>query len=325
MTCAVSIILPVYNGARYVACALRSVLAQTFSDFEVVVVNDGSTDQSREAIRPFLTDRRVKYIEQANAGVAAARNTALTAASGRLVAFIDQDDLWLPDKLKLQVSVMDSRPGVGLIHTAYELIDAEGRPMGEPSFHRWRPDVEGRCLRDLFIRNRVALPTAMARRSSLDKAGPFDSRIDGADEYAIWLQISAHAEVAYLPTVLARYRVHDSNASHNVLKMATAELGAVESLLRNQPQLRAEIGDSVIAERLGELCADVASYLAWLARDDISARRYWMRAMRHRPLHGRAFLGFAKTLIPPRWSSATKWYMRRMQAAMRRRGPTSQQ
>lgn len=128
----VSVIMPVYNGSRYLDQAIRSALAQTHERFELIIVNDCSTDDSDSIIRSHLADPRIVYLcNDANAGVAASRNHALRHARGRYICFHDQDDLWVPEKLALQLDVIEAHPDAGLLHAAYARIDPSGSVFKE--------------------------------------------------------------------------------------------------------------------------------------------------------------------------------------------------
>ena len=227
----VSVILPVYNGARFVRESIDSVLAQSFSAYEVVIVNDGSRDESEDVVRPYLSRANFKYLAQANQGVAAARNAGIRLADGELVTLIDQDDLWLPDKLELQVGYMDAHPEVGLLHTRVGFIDADSRAM-EQMWPGWVRDCAGWRTDKQLAGNPIAPLTAMFRRSCLDAVGLFDPACAPADDWDLWLRISRQAQLGFLEAVTGLYRYHDSNESKNILKMKLAEIRVVEAFLR---------------------------------------------------------------------------------------------
>jgi glycosyltransferase involved in cell wall biosynthesis len=123
----VSILMPVYNGEQHLSDAIESALAQTYQNFELLIINDGSTDNSADIIRPFLKDSRVIYIEQKNAGVAAARNTAIKHARGKYIGFLDQDDIWLNNKLEEQVAALEHDESVALVYSNQDFIDSYRR------------------------------------------------------------------------------------------------------------------------------------------------------------------------------------------------------
>jgi len=172
----VSVILPVYNGARFVREAIDSVLAQSFGVYEVMVVNDGSRDESEDVIRPCLSRPNFKYLAQANQGVPAGCNAGIRLADGELITLIDQDDLWPPDKLELQVRYMDAHPEVGLRHTRVDFIDADSRAM-EQMWPGWVRDCAGWRTDKQLAGNPIAPLKAMFRRACRDD-GLFDPAWD---------------------------------------------------------------------------------------------------------------------------------------------------
>jgi glycosyltransferase involved in cell wall biosynthesis len=194
----VSVVVPVYNGERFLAQALESALAQEYEPFEVIVVDDGSTDGSAAVAQAYP----VRYLNRRNGGVAAARNEGVTAATGEFLAFLDQDDLWLQGKLERQVSYLLEHPEVGFVHTSIEVLFEPGTPRP-----RWlKPDAP---------LNPFLPSTLMMRRETFELVGPFDPRFSMTSD-ADWLARARQAGVrrAVLDEPLVRYRVHDANGMH---------------------------------------------------------------------------------------------------------------
>ncbi|MEO0456087.1 MAG: glycosyltransferase family A protein [Cyanobacteria bacterium P01_A01_bin.114] len=190
----VSVIVPAYNAMAFLPQTLDSVLAQTFADFEVWVVNDGSTDPTAEWVSS-LTDRRVRLINQANQGCAIARNTGLLAACGQYVAFLDADDLWKPTKLEKQVQLLDSRPAIGLVYTGISTIDETGRPTGKIEL----PTVEGAVWDAVVEANPIMCgSTPMMRRACFESAGLFDPSLRSAEDWDLWIRIAEKYEFALI-------------------------------------------------------------------------------------------------------------------------------
>ena len=150
----VSIIIPLYNGNKYIYETILSVFEQTYSYYEIIIVDDGSIDDSYALIEKWVKDGRVKYHYQKNRGVAEARNTGIRVSSGELIALLDQDDRWLPNKLSLQVEYLQKHPSVGLVHSDIRFINESGIEIPAPSWN-WVKNVSGYCLGDLF---RVSIP-----------------------------------------------------------------------------------------------------------------------------------------------------------------------
>ncbi len=184
----VSVILPTYNKASLVAQAVESVLAQTYRDFEIVVVDDGSTDATREALSRY--GDRIVYIFQENAGPGAARNTAIRASKGDLLAFLDHDDMMSPIKLACQVAYFDEHPEVGAVYTGWQYVNDQGTEV----LSEVRPAHEGEILKDL-LREGTLFPSvaAMVRRSVAERVGLFDETrtLQSCEDIDFWIRVAA--------------------------------------------------------------------------------------------------------------------------------------
>jgi teichuronic acid biosynthesis glycosyltransferase TuaG len=210
----ISIIMPAYNAERYIAESIRSVLAQTYQNWELIIVDDGSTDRTAEIAQSFvLADSRVKYIFQQNTKVAAARNRGIGKAAGDLIAFLDSDDLWMPEKLERQEAAMrDGNMDVvfcsGFIFTGDDTTD-ESTPY--PSI---KGKFDGAAMFKLLlveVANRIPVLSVIVRREALLDAGLFDESpalYYGAEDYDLWVRIARRGEVFYgMDERLVRYRV----------------------------------------------------------------------------------------------------------------------
>ncbi|HYL81892.1 MAG TPA: glycosyltransferase, partial [Candidatus Acidoferrum sp.] len=188
----VSVIIPTYNSAGFVVEAVRSVLAQTHSPVEIIVVDDGSTDATAESLRPYA--ERIRYLYQQNRGVAAARNAGIAVARGDLLAFLDADDMWVPDKLERQLACLDRRPQVGVTHAdARHCYVDSGRQCARPPLAR---QFDGNCYTDLFFGNRIVTSSVMVKRHCLEAVGGFDETIRAAsvEDYDLWLRLARRYE-----------------------------------------------------------------------------------------------------------------------------------
>lgn len=193
----VSVIIPTFNRSVWVTEAVASVLAQTFRDFELLVVDDGSTDGTLDALAPFF--KQIKVLRRPERrGVSAARNLGITAARGEWLAFLDSDDLWLPDKLARQVAFAKAHPGLLICQTA-EIWLRNGKRVNPPATHRkvggdiFLPSLE-RCL--------VSPSAVMLHRRLLDEVGTFDEALPAAEDYDLWLRIAWRHPVGLVPEPL---------------------------------------------------------------------------------------------------------------------------
>lgn len=210
----VDIIIPAYNAARYLPTALDSVASQTFDDWRIQLVNDGSIDNTDDVVAPYL-DRfgaKLNYIKQNNAGVSAARNTAIRASTAEFLAFLDADDVWLPCRLSESIAAMKERPQAGLSYGLITYIDPDGRPGA--TFEGNRRNAEGRIASDIYMRKvELPAPTITCRRKCVEEAGPFDKTMRATEDRDLWLRIALRHEIAFIPKVIAYYRISPNSAS----------------------------------------------------------------------------------------------------------------
>jgi len=309
----VSIIIPVYNGEKYIAEAIESALGQTYRNFEIIVVNDGSNDNSYEKIKPFLPS--VKYIFQENQGVAAARNTGIKNSSGELVAFLDQDDLWLPEKLEVQVNYLLQNPDVGLVHSNMSYINEEDKPV-EPYFGRWQTDVSGWCFRDLFIDNRIAILTVLLRRECLDQLGFFNEKYASVDDYDLMLRISRKYPIGHIDRELALYRIHGKNTSRNWAPIDARRIEILETMISSDPGIVSELGKKVVKDRILSLYRDVAEGYA-SQQEYKMAHKYWSKAVRLQPVRFESYLKFIWNSLTPTQRKAVSWYKHKIMKLVR--------
>lgn len=219
----VTVVIPAYNVEQYIEECLRSVLAQTYRDFEVLVINDGSTDRTADKVKKF-TDRRVRLINQLNRGLAGARNTGARRACGDYVAFLDSDDRWHPEKLQHHVDHLNKNPQVGVSYSQSAFIDADGKPMG----YSQRPKLKGITARDVFLRNPVGNGSAPVLRAqvlidiahmragvlSLEEAY-FDESFRQSEDIECWMRIALTTDWKFegIGLPLTEYRVNEGGLS----------------------------------------------------------------------------------------------------------------
>lgn len=216
----VSVIIAAYNYDRFLGEAIESVLHQTFEDWDLVVVDDGSTDSTSDVVGSFQ-DSRIRYVYQENRGHAGARNRGIQESSGVYIAFLDADDLWLPHKLEKQVAQLDILPErVGLVYADMDIIDdANGQTLGH--YFRGRVPPRGNIFSDLVRREWGASgpflypSTVMLRREVLKRSGLFDDSLKARTDWEMWVRIAAVCEVDLLEEALAIKREHARNLHKN--------------------------------------------------------------------------------------------------------------
>lgn len=225
----VDVIIPAYNISRHLPAALESVIAQTFQNWRIVVVDDGSTDQTEAVLKTFQErlGARLTYLKQANQGPSAARNTGIRHASGELIAFLDGDDLWVPERLADSVACLAANRAAGLSYGLVTRITEAGEVIG--TFAGNGQHAAGRLASQIYMRRvEFPCPTVTVRRACLDVVGLFDEGMRATEDRDLWLRIAQRYEIAFVPKVLALYRTAASSASLNYDKMMRAQLHFIE-------------------------------------------------------------------------------------------------
>lgn len=209
----VSVVIPTHDHARFLPTAIDSVLAQSLPAAEVVVVDDGSTDDTANALAPYL--REILVLRQPNCGVSAARNAGVGASSSPLVAFLDADDVWLPDKLARQVARFQADPGLGLVHVGMRRIDAEGRVLLTEL-----DGQDGWVHQEMLLLRRPAILGGgsgfMVRREVIDQIGGFDPDLSTSADWDLCYRVARRHRVGFVPEVLLEYRYHGTNMHRRV-------------------------------------------------------------------------------------------------------------
>jgi len=329
----VSVILPTYNRASLVSAAVSSVLRQSWSDVEVVVIDDGSRDDTREIVSALAeADERVRYLHQPNGGVSSARNRGLANCRGGMIAFLDSDDAWHPWKLKAQVGVLQALPEVGMVWSDMHAIDLEGRLLHSKYLRRMYkgyarvgqgelfrqtallrdivPDSEapdhasrlswGRIYSPMLSGNLVHTPTVPMRRATAAAVGPFDESMKaGGEDYKFHLATTRLGDVAFLDAATIDYRIGGEDQITNVknqVNFATSFLKTLDEQVQNhRDQMQVTDGE------LEAIRADAHDWLASALIEGGQRRRaatHALRAIRQRPATSSAWKTLAKTMLP---------------------------
>lgn len=247
----ISIVIPAYNAARYLGYTIEGVLAQTVTDWELVVVDDGSADETAAVARAFAgRDKRIRVVGQANAGVGNARNRGfeLTTGSGYVI-FLDADDVWEADALAVLCRSLNADTKAVAAYGLSRYIDGQGQSCFPGDLEEWgraRRGVAGNhliawpsghptTLAVLAHRNTIYTPgQALIRRSALLATGPFDPAAAPCEDWDMWLRLSLHGEIAFVDRVILNYRTHDSNMSRDRERMAKGQVYVRRKLLLSQ-------------------------------------------------------------------------------------------
>ncbi len=208
----ISVIIPTFNSSKYISRAIGSVISQTYRPFEVIVIDDGSTDATNSVLGGYIRSGGIKYFYQENKGPGAARNLGIKNSSGEFVAFLDADDVWLPEKLEKQMNLFEN-PAVGLIYSDMEFF-GDKFPFKRYSEMAKR-FYRGRVFGKLLLRNFIPVSSVIVRRSVIERYGLFteEKQSYAIEDYEMWLRIARATEVDFILDPLVKYRVHECQIS----------------------------------------------------------------------------------------------------------------
>lgn len=209
----VSVIMPCWNRERFIADAIQSVLAQTLSDLELIVVDDGSTDRSREEVAS-IDDPRLRCLAIEHRGISAAMNAGLAWARGRYIARLDSDDWWYPEMLATQVAVLEARPEVGLVYARGECTDLDWTPLSMTWGYPLR--FPGETFRSMVYNDCTCNITVVCRRACFERVGFYDESLQTSEDLDMWLRVARWYEFAFTDRVLARIRLHGGSITGEV-------------------------------------------------------------------------------------------------------------
>ncbi len=291
----VSVVIPAYNAMRFLPHTVESVLAQTLQDFEVLIVDDGSKDNTASwaAAHP---DPRVKLVSRPNGGAAAARNTGVAAARGEYVAFLDADDLWQPTKLEKQVARMEADPEVGLVDTWISYINAAGEPIGKVMTQHLEGDVWAQMVEYNLVR---CGSTPLVRRRLFGEVGTFDESFRYAEDWEMWIRITARYRFAVVKEPLAAYRQHADNKHKNYQSLLPTLRRIIDKSFRDVPAAQQHLK----GRALGRAYLHTAWRSLLYAGDDKEASQLHQEALAHYPRlrYAKNSVRLGLTIVKARW------------------------
>ncbi|OGO23190.1 MAG: hypothetical protein A2144_11185 [Chloroflexi bacterium RBG_16_50_9] len=297
----VSVVMPTYNRAHFIAETVQSVLGQTFADFELIVVDDGSTDNTKEVIGS-LKDPRIRYIYQENRGVSAARNTGIRTASGEYIAFQDSDDIWLPQNLELKVRRLDARPDIALVCSDAYIFNSHtgvtlGRRWHDKPFHYCiDPEKAARQpLKELLSRGCFITPQAtMVRRLVFDDVGYFDESLRTQEDWDMFVRIVRHFPIETIDVPLVSIRQHDVSLSASWDRMYFGATVVLNKALKSYSLSNTEL--NLVKSRLARLHLSYGKSLVANGRIDLG-REKLLAAIKIKPWLIRPYFYLAASLL----------------------------
>lgn len=300
----ISVVIPVYNGERYLVECIQSVYQQTYSNFEIIVVDDSSTDGSRDIVEQMRDSYgQLRYFRnEKNLGQGGSRNVGIRESRADLVGLLDQDDRWYPTFLETQLRILDANPDIDCLCSDFDFIDqaskvtdiSSGRYVcdGEPSIYRigvetiWEgPNYPQPC-------------TVIIRKAALFEVGLFEDGI--ADDVNMWLKLSARGHVfAETGQVLASYRKHQTQQSVDGYRISLGLTKAYQDSVRAYPEIRYQVGPKRFAEVMHGHTASAGNYWFWIKQDYTHASEYLWQAYQYRPTDLETLIKLAWCWTPP--------------------------
>jgi glycosyltransferase involved in cell wall biosynthesis len=295
----VSVIIPTFNCAQFLGRAIDSAMSQTYTDFEIIVADDGSTDETRSIVDQY--GQKVLYAYQLNRGVSSARNLALAKATGEFIAYLDADDMWYPEKLERQVAFLDAHQECGMVHSEYSLINEQDEILHVRLYEETKRSVpQGYCIQDLLRRCHIQTVTVVERRSTFDRVGGFDKRLLIAQDYLHWITIAAEGQaIGYLAEPLGKYRRRGGSLIGNYPRLLEDYVQICHILL-HEKLLAARPGneyEKILRARLYRLQRELA-YLDRIEGRSESAKRRIINLIKEWPSHPRLYLDLLKAYLP---------------------------
>jgi len=291
----VSILIPSYNSAHFLPISIESALSGTYQDFEIIVIDDGSSDNTQEVMQSFIKKypHKIRYIWQENKGLAVARNTGIAQAQGEYLALLDADDKWLPCRLQEGVRILDADSSIGLVHGNITYIDINDKEIRTPK--RRVQFLNGFIFENIFLRKAdIACPTVLFRRTCCQEAGGFDVNLSrlGCEDRDLWLRIAPQCKIAYIDKVLSFYRLTPQSMSQNIDKMTKARLYVIDKYCPQDDQSKYSLRNRA----LSKIFRDRGDGFL-LQKDFISACQDYQKAIGYDPFAFWPWVNFIKSLL----------------------------
>ena len=279
----VSVIIPTYNRENYISETIESVLNQTFQDFEIIVIDDGSTDKTKTKLEKFKS--KIKLIEQKNSERAVSRNNGVKNSSGEYIAFLDSDDLWASDKLEKQVEILDNKKNMILTYCQSFRINEKSKKI--KTAKRQLQGHNGPIFDKLLLRNFIVSATPLIRRENFDKTNGFESKYIPYEDWEFWLRFSLMGDFSFLNQPLAYYRIHPQQS----VKLTNAKkIEEVTTLLLEDSFKLRNISDQIKNKSLG--LANLRFCYWYLLANDLKKANEKIKMAQEL---------YSKFLLDPRW------------------------
>ncbi|MGR3310382.1 MAG: glycosyltransferase [Candidatus Brocadiales bacterium] len=305
----VSVIIPTYNSATFLPEAIESVFAQTYKDYEIIVIDDGSTDNTKEVLNPYFD--KIKYIYQQNHGAGSARNTGIKHSQGEYIAFLDADDIWLPEKLHIQANYLDNNPEIAMVYSQCLQVSTDGRLTKKRSRDRNLPS--GEVFNILFLHNFVFTSTVVVRNRVLSAIGLFDESFTISQDRDLWLRVAGEFKVSGIHKPLCKYRNAGGSLSKNREILFEEKRRVIEKHYKLSKDLGRPIAPALYKKALARLLYRVGN-LHLAQGDKKKALEKFSLSLKYSPFNHLAlrhyFITYSKQVLS---NFTMSWYQREKQ------------
>ncbi len=303
----VSVIIPAHNASKFIRDAIKSVLNQTYKDYEIIVIDgrNGSTDNTREIVAEY--EDKVRYLHQENTGLSDARNKGILSAKGEYIAFLDSDDLWFEKKLALQIEFLENHRDIGLVFSdawikAYGAVDAEDRDFIGKRFFQINKPYRKQVLGQLFVSNFIPILTVVVRKECILKVGLFKEDLDSAEDYDLWLRMSRMFKIDYIDAPLAIYRFREDSLYHKRESLFSNLMLIKKNILESEPQLLKQLSREKMDKALYRLHFNLGNH--YLLNDKHKkARDAYRKYLSLNPRDPRVFILLLMTFLQIQYKS----------------------
>jgi glycosyltransferase involved in cell wall biosynthesis len=289
----ISVIVPTYNSGNYIREALDSVLCQTYTDYEIIIIDDGSTDDTGKIIKECYPTVSYYYIEQK--GAACARNYGIRKARGELVAFLDADDRWLPEKLEKQSVLFDIDKKLGLVFTENHFFNEHG--IIDTGINKRNMLMSGDVVKNIFLNSYVVTSTVMVLRSALDAVGMFEEGLAVAEDDNLWMRLAMKYGIELIDEPLVLYRITEGSLSRTRSKVFEGVKKNIELIEGKYPELFHRLGKGVINKKYADLYFSEGYH--WFANEQHDqAKSYFAKSICYDPFKLKAYMYYSSCLLP---------------------------
>jgi glycosyltransferase involved in cell wall biosynthesis len=290
----VSVVIPTRNRAQYIGEAIESVLAQTYSDYEIIVVDDGSTDRTAEFLTPYIKNNGVRYERQDALGVSAARNHGVKLARGRFIAFLDSDDIFLSSKLGKQMALFTRDPELGFVHCNFSKFDDRGSNLGVRDTSRHQGWIYPQTLQEWSVL--MAMPCMLVRKDVFENVGGFDEQMSWAEDMDLWRRIARNYRIGTVPEALVKVRVHSASTTFGKVGGAEGFKRYLDKAFADDATLSPTFRRRAYAKMYAKLAQNLLGEGG--AAQMRTARGLSLKALANWPLQINAALSILASLLP---------------------------